>query len=496
MRILYIDIDTLRPDHLSCYGYPRKTSPNIDRIAAEGLRFDNCFVSDAPCLPSRTALTFGQFGIHSGVINHGGRAPHPYNEGPGRSFRSMLGGFSFANMLRKAGLRTVSVSPFGERHSAWWWYAGFNEIHNSGKCGMERADEIAPAALDWLRRNATTDNWFLHVNFWDPHTAYRAPASFGDPFKDQPPPAWLTEDVRQKHWSGCGPHSAQEMSGFAPNFRPEYPRQPAQADSMAAVRAMFDGYDTGVLYADHYAGQILNALADAGVLDDTVVIVSSDHGENLGELNIYGDHQTADAITCRVPLIVRWPGITRAAVDPGLHYQIDWAATMVELLGQKVPGHWDSRSFADSLGNPASTSGGRDYLVISQGAWSCQRSVVLRDNGQQYVCIRSYHDGYHGFPDVMLFNTDADPHEQQDLAQQRPDLVGRAMTMLSDWHAKMMQPTTPAKASAGADPMWEVLREGGPFHTRGELPKYLERLRATGRARWADALAAKHPTEC
>jgi len=495
MRILYLDIDTLRPDHLSCYGYHRQTSPNIDRIAAQGVRFDNCFVSDAPCLPSRTALTFGQFGIHNGVINHGGRAADPCNEGTGRSFRSMLGGFSWAMMLRKAGLRTVTISPFGERHSAWWWYAGFNEAHNFGKGGMERADEIAPAALDWIARHGRGDNWFLHVNFWDPHTAYRAPASFGEPFKDQPLPAWLTDDVRKQHWAGCGPHSAQEISGFAPNFRGEYPRQPAQADSMAAVRAMFDGYDTGILYADHYAGQLFNALAETGVLDDTIVIISSDHGENLGELNVYGDHQTADAITCRVPLIVRWPGVTQPGVDPALHYQIDWSATMVELLGQQVPGHWDGRSFADPFTKNA-RGAGRDRLVISQGAWSCQRSVVFRHDGQQHVCIRSYHDGYHGFPDVMLFNTDTDPHEQHDLAPQRPELVAHAMALLDEWHGQMMQPVKPVKAATPSDPIWTVLREGGPFHTRGELPKYLERLRATGRARWADALAAKHPAEC
>ena len=68
MRILYIDIDSLRPDHLGCYGYHRSTSPNIDAIAAEGVRFTNCYATDVPCLPSRTALFSSQFGIHNGVV--------------------------------------------------------------------------------------------------------------------------------------------------------------------------------------------------------------------------------------------------------------------------------------------------------------------------------------------------------------------------------------------------------------------------------------------
>src|SRR6266581_2484069 len=93
MRILYIDIDSLRPDHLGCYGYTpsRDTSPNIDSLAQQGVRFDNCYVSDAPCLPSRTALWSGRFGIHNGVINHGGIAADPFIEGAGRMFRSTLG---------------------------------------------------------------------------------------------------------------------------------------------------------------------------------------------------------------------------------------------------------------------------------------------------------------------------------------------------------------------------------------------------------------------
>ncbi|CAM3900456.1 MULTISPECIES: sulfatase-like hydrolase/transferase [Paenibacillus] len=73
MRVLLLDLDSMRPDHLGCYGYARNTSPHIDRIAAEGIKFDNYYTSDAPCFPSRTALMTGRFGIHNGVVGHGGR---------------------------------------------------------------------------------------------------------------------------------------------------------------------------------------------------------------------------------------------------------------------------------------------------------------------------------------------------------------------------------------------------------------------------------------
>jgi arylsulfatase A-like enzyme len=494
VRVLYIDIDSQRPDHLGCYGYHRNTSPNVDRIAAQGVRFQNCHVTDAPCLPSRSALWAGRCGIHTGVINHGGVAAEPFIEGAGRGFRSRLGGTNWMTCLRNAGYRTITISPFGERHSAWHWYAGFNEVYNTGKGGLESAQEVSPVALDWIKRNAKSDNWFLHLNVWDPHTPYRAPAEVGEPFADEPLPAWLTEEVRQKHWMGCGPHSAREIPGYSDDaaWGARYPRQPLRADSMDAVRKMFDGYDTGVRWADEHIGRVLNALADEGVLDETVIVISADHGENLGELNIYGDHQTADLITTRVPLIVRWPGVTdgqAGRVDNGLYYHYDCAATTIELVGGKVPEVWDGKPFTDAF--KAGNDVGRPYLVVSQGAWSCQRSVRWQaSDGNNYICIRSYHDGHHGFPDVMLFEVENDPHEQDDLAPVRPATVREAMDNLDEWMGDMMR-----TATHPSDPMWTVLAEGGPLHTRGQLPKYLERLRATERGHWADCLAVKHPKE-
>jgi arylsulfatase A-like enzyme len=477
MRILYIDIDSLRPDHLGCYGYHRNTSPNIDRVAAEGVRFDNYYVTDAPCLPSRTALWSGRFGIHTGVINHGGTAADPFVEGATRKFSSTLGRTSWMRCLRNLGHKTATISSFGERHSAWHWYANFNEIYNPGKGGIERADEINPIALKWITDNARLDDWFCHVNYWDPHTPYRTPAAFGNPFADDPLPAWLTEEVRQQHWNGVGPHSCREIAGYSDQLDGDWPLQPGCCDSMQAVRRMFDGYDAGVLYADRHIAQLLDALANQNVLHETAIIISADHGENLGELNIYGDHQTADQITSRVPLIIKWPG-DGARVDTSLHYHIDFAATLIELLGGIVPLNWDARSFS---------SRARDYLVLSQGAWSCQRSVRFDD----YLAIRSYHDGYHCFPELMLFDVKQDPHEQHDLAAQRPDLVNRAKSMLEDWHAQMMR-----TATHNVDPMWTVLREGGPYHTCGYLKDYCQRLRETGRASWADQLLARHASEC
>ncbi len=477
MRILYIDIDSLRPDHLGCYGYARNTSPNIDRIAADGVRFTNCHASDAPCLPSRTALFSGRSGIHTGVVNHGGVAAQPFIEGPTRAFKDRFGTTSWPTLLRKPGSKAVAISSFGERHSAWHYYAGFNEILSTGKNGNENADEVSSIARSWLSRHGREEQWFMHLNFWDPHTPYRVPEHYGNPFEDEPYPGWITPAVRELHWRGCGPHSAREVMGYSDEV-PAYlagrslPRQPWKVDSEEAVRAVFDGYDTGVRYADEHVGRVLQHLAELDVLDETAILISADHGENLGELNIYGDHQTADSITCRVPMIVRWPGVTEnqaGRVDDSLHYAFDFAATAVELCGSKVPECWDGKSFATEFAHGRSQP--REYLVLSQGAWCVQRSVRWAD----YIYLRTYHDAWHGFPEELLFNLLSDPHEQYNLAEQKPELIATGRHLLHRWREEML-----ATSTSGIDPLETVCAEGGSLHAR-ECGDYLERLRKTGR---------------
>ncbi len=474
MRVLYYDIDTLRPDHLGCYGYHRDTSPNIDRIAGEGTVFTNYYASDAPCLPSRAALFLGRPGIQTGVVGHGGTAADPYVVGRERGFRQHPEWFSWPMAMRGAGFYPVSVSPFAERHSAWWFYFGWREMYNPGKGGGERADEVVPLALDWIDRHGEEDDWFLHVNVWDPHGPYRTPDEYGNPFEGEPIPDWLSDELIQKHFDGFGPHSAQEPYGTTAGR--EGPRAPSEIRNLEDFRRWIDGYDVGIRYADDWFGRILEALEARGVLEDTAIIISSDHGENQGELNVYGDHQTADYITSRVPLIIRWPGVEGGRVNEGLHYNYDLPPTLMDLLEGERPARWEGRSFAGALrdGDP-----GRDDLVVCQCAWSCQRSVRFGP----WLVVRTYHTGMKDFPPVMVFNLEEDPHETHDLVEERPDIADRGLAILERWQADMM-----SRSTSRIDPLRTVMTEGGPFHTRGSLEQYCERLRETGRERHAETL--------
>lgn len=483
MKILYIDIDSCRPDHLGCYGYHRNTSPHIDAIAREGMRFDNFYTSDAPCLPSRTALYTGMFGIHSGVVGHGGTAADPRLEGPARDFRNKYENQALPRHLQLQGLHTVQISPFGQRHSAHHFYAGFNEMFNTGKGGNESAEDVQPVVLDWLERNAAQrDNWFLHVNYWDPHTPFRVPEEFGNPFADDPVPAWLTAEVVEEHQQSVGPHSANEISGmYSDKSGGNYPREVDAVRDMDDLKRQIDGYDTGIRYVDTMIGQVVDRLKAAGIYDEVMVIISADHGENQGELGIYSEHGTADQATCRVPFIVKGAGV-RTGVDEGLHYNIDMAPTLAEWLDSEPQEMWDGRSFARSLKEPADT--GREFLVLSQCAHVCQRSVRFGP----WLYMRTYHDGFHLFPKEMLFNTHDDPHEQHDIASDNVALCNAGLRHLSDWHDEMME-TMPYDN----DPLWTVMLEGGPQHAKKRfLPAYFEHLKRTGREWAIEAILERH----
>lgn len=484
MRTVILDLDTLRPDHLGCYGYCRDTSPNLDRVAGNGVRFNEYYCPDAPCLPSRAALVSGQFGIRTGVVGHGGTTADMRLEGRDRGMRSSFSRQTLWSIFRRKNMWVASFSPFAERHSAWWFQAGMNECFNTGGGGMESAEQITPHVLDWLKRNARRDDWVLHVNYWDPHTPYRAPAATGNPFADKPLPSWMTEDIIRDHNSMPGGHGSLDIAMFDDSTNPYYPRQPGAVRSMKDFRSMIDGYDCGIRYMDEHIGRLLNALADAGVAEETAIIATSDHGENLGELNCYAEHGTADRVTHRIPMIVSMPGCVRGHVDNGLHYNLDLLPTLAELLDVKCIPDWQGRSYAKAL-----TGGeecGRNNLVLTQCCHGAMRSVRFGP----WLYMRVIHDFYHLYPAEMLFNVVDDPHEQVNLADKRPEVCAEGARIMLNWHDDMMRQMPDA-----VDPLWTVMREGGPEHARGQLRNYVKRLESTGRAHAVEELKRRHPQE-
>jgi len=447
MRIFFFDIDCLRPDHLGCYGYDRPTSPTLDSIAREGIRFTNYYCADAPCLPSRMGLVSGRFGIHNGVVSNRPsgadfhvrttlyRGPEPNNE-------------LLPRQMRRHGYDTFSFSNFADRHSAPWFMSGWTEFHTINlMCGGENADMVNDVALRWLKHSAKREDYFCHINYWDAHRIYKMDASWADRFRGYPvTQVWPDEEAIQRHQAITGPFTA---TGQFHDHRSSVPLMPGAVRSRQDFEQLITGYDAAIAYVDDHIRVILEELDRQGVLDDAIIVVTADHGDAFGEHGIYSDHVCADECINRIPLIVRWPGVT----PPGhkydaLLYNVDFSATLLEMIGAPVPERYDGHSFLQNLKGRSGFT--RDYLVWGHALYTVQRAVRTRE----HLLIRTYDDHGYCFEPVELYDIPSDPHQTRNLADARSDLVAQHDHLLTEWLQEQL-----VKDGAIRDPFALVLQE-------------------------------------
>ena len=477
MRIVYVDLDSLRPDHTGPYGYRRPLTPNLDSVANRGVTFERYYTSDSPCVPSRAALTTQRFGITTGAFGHQGadadvRFPPNRSHPPDAPF---LGGH-----LARSGYHTAGISCFAERHLAYWFHGNFMEFHRpSSSLGLdEDAAEVTDAAIDWLRRRGQDDDWFLFVNYWDTHTEYFVDQEWVDKAAASgPPPDWPDEATIAAHQEVYGAHSAVDLhGGFGDPSRVPHSMPDAIRDR-ADFEHLINGYDATVAYWDHHFGRLLEELRDLGLLEDTAIIVSADHGEAFGEHGLYAEHGLAHEPAHRIPLVVAWPGLTEGLADedrthPGLFYSLDLGPTLCDLLGIETPVGWHGRSFADAIrGRPQD---GRPYLVLSHGVHSFQRAVRTPD----LLYIRTLHPGSYRVDPEELYEIERDPRMTRNLMAEQPARAADLKVMLSDWwHTYAGAPGAPV------DPMQAALERGPVLYT--DPKRYLARLEETGRSHLA-----------
>ena len=474
MRIIYLDLDSMRPDHFGCYGYHRNTTPNMDRIAREGVRFSRAYCQTSPCVPSRASLVSGRFGIHHGAVTHWG---------PGSEFRFPGQGHHYwpdmpllPRYLRQHGYRTISFSSFADRHQANWFYAGWSEMHNHTlKGGGETAEEVNAALLPWLRDHGADDNYFLHVQYWDPHRVFKVSQEWIDLMAQEPPPAWPDAETIAGQQSLWGPCQARSIF-YSGDFKSPVPTMPDAIETYDDWIKMINGYDAAIRYMDDQIGKIFDILEEHGVLDDTAVIISADHGECMGEQGVYSDHVSAAEATHNIPMIVRWPGVTPGNLSyDGLMYNVDLHPTLCELLGIPTPKRWDGESFARALrGEPWE---GRPYLVWDHALYSCQRAVRT----DEWLYVRTYHPGLFDFKPVELYNMKQDPHQTTNVLEHHPDIAANMDRKMNDWLHEMI-----GHHGSQPDPMQEVIRTGPWKYAR--IEPWIKRLREIGQDEAAAAI--------
>ena len=484
MRVLLVDIDSLRPDHLGCYGYGRNTSPSIDAVADEGVRFDRCYVSDSPCLPSRTALVTCRHGINTGVVTHYGEGQWYDNPGSGhdpdadriRSFQQ----------LAKHGVYTTSVSSFSQRHMAYHFSSAFQQAiqptAETGSLAIEDAEDVTDAATTWLSAHAPDDDWLLHVNYWDVHHPYSGIEDELEAVRESGPAApWPDQEVIDDHQSTMGPRTASmwptpeqyDDGEYDPNYA-EWP-MPERYETRDDVEHLIDGYDASIRKVDSHVARLLEKLEAEGVRDETAVVITGDHGEALGEHGIYAEHALPHPPCQRVPLVVSWPDVTTDSKGTAVEdfvYQFDLMPTVCELFNVPIPGGWDARSFADGLRGEAFD--GREKIVSGHGIYTFGRALYRDD----WVYVRLLHPGVFSQPGLyndpdslpnrgleLLHNLDEDPHMTKNLIEVRGDVADELRVELDGWLADRVTndwfDRRPATAR-GTDTLAQMCTEG-PF---------------------------------
>ncbi|HWY19807.1 MAG TPA: sulfatase-like hydrolase/transferase [Candidatus Acidoferrum sp.] len=277
-NVVVITIDTLRADHLGCYGDKQIRTPNIDALASEGIRFERAYTPVPVTLPAHTVIFTGTYPMLSGMHDFSGN-----KLSPGQS--------TLASILKQHGYTTGAVlgsavldSRFGLNQGFDFYYDhfDFSRLQESNLEEMERpGNVVADVALDWLAKNRT-NKFFLWMHLYDPHYPYRPPSPYSEQYKDRP-------------------------------------------------------YDGEIAFADAQVGRLVTFLKTNGLYRNTVIVLAGDHGESLGE---HGEKNHGFFIynaTLHVPVIMHLPGSSSLGVVSALVSLADLMPTVLKILKVETP---------------------------------------------------------------------------------------------------------------------------------------------------------------
>ncbi len=289
MNIMLFTIDTLRADHLECYGYRGVKTPNINRLANEGIRFQYDIVQTPLTLPSHSSILTGTYPLFHGIRDNGG-------------FYLDENQITLAEELKKKGYATSAFVAAFVLDSRWGLDQGFDYYYDNfdltkyKKVSLDavqrRGDEVLAEAYKWLEKNSHT-KFFSWIHLYDPHTPY------------EPPEPYLTQ---YKDYS-------------------------------------YGLYDGEIAYVDQLIGEFLSFMEEKRLLEKTLIIFTADHGESLGEHKESAHGFFIYDAAIRVPLIIRFP---EKKLSPLLIKNrvrsIDIMPTILNLVGKDIPGNVQGES--------------------------------------------------------------------------------------------------------------------------------------------------------
>jgi len=415
MNVVWFCLDTLRADHLGCYGYFRETSPMIDKLAAEGVLFPGSRANAVATGPGFTSMFTGQYAVNNewymtpydvgNMINFSDTRPvlpERIQDAEGITTAAFDNLFQFASHMKQF-VRGFEYYVNTTRTS--------RPVHHHVVGG-----DVNARLLPWIRAHAG-ERLFLFVHYWDPHTPYNQPEKFARPFvhergtlddltvHDAPAgyryvPGWGTVEQIP---------AAEGPQTFSPS--PESPeKHPLSIDS----------YDGEILYTDSMIAEVIEELDASGILDNTAVVVNADHGEQLNQhLNCWGHPGLHDA-NIFTPLVLWRPGLLPAGARPqGYAHHVDIAPTILDLLDIPTPEGLDGQSLLPLVRGEAVPRDGYYAETMAMRA-------VMKDRWKYIWHLRA---------DDELFDLAADPMEMVNMIDKEPTKAEALRADLSAWVA-------------------------------------------------------------
>ncbi|WP_342640865.1 choline-sulfatase [Rhodoligotrophos ferricapiens] len=419
-NIVLIMLDQMSPQSLPVYGHPIVQTPNMSALADQGVVFENFYCNSALCGPSRFSMMAGQHNSRIQAFDNASDFPAAIP--------------TFAHYLRLAGYRTCLagkmhfVGPdqlhgFEERVTTdvypgdygwtptWddpdrihWWFHNMLSITEAGPYDrtleIDYDEEVAWQAERWLydaARSRDKRPFLLTVSYMHPHDPYLAPRAFWDKYR--------LDDIDMPTVPNI---PLEQRDPFSRRMWQLYDRREYDVTD-EHIRAARHGYYAMTSYADDLVGRILRPLKALGFADNTVVMVTADHGDMLGERGLWFKMVFFER-SIRVPLIMHWPGTLsprRVSQNASL---IDLLPTFLELAGAKAPAPAAPVDGKSLMGLAQGSSEGWEDTVIGEYFAEGTTEPVFMIKRGQYKYITAAGDP------PQLFDLQADPHELVNLA--------------------------------------------------------------------------------
>jgi arylsulfatase A-like enzyme len=414
--VLFLAIDTLRGDHLHCLGADSLQTPHLDALAQDGVLFRRAMSAAPWTLPSFAS-------VYTGLV--------PYRHGTigGRWRRLAEEQVTLAELLAEAGYSTaayVTVPYVGRKYGLGQGFQELSVLEERTERGAQAA-EVTRHGCEYLAAHRDSP-FFLLLHYFDVHAPYTPPAPYD-----------------RMYYDGDERASGEPILPFLLSGANQTPKKPGMYDWLAGVSDLQFGvrqYAAGVSFVDDQLGQVLACLQELGLYDKTLVVLLSDHGEHLGEHDIWFAHFLPYGECLHVPLILKLPGAERAGtvVDTPVS-NLDLLPTVLDLLRLPIPRGLDGRSLTGLL---AGGTAGASLLVAEQGTIPGRYSKALVEWPWKLLLIQSGNQA-----NYFLFNLAADPAETRDLAGEQPEMVEHLRTRL--W--QLFDPAQPLVAEPEERPV-------------------------------------------